>query len=192
MRKTASAYLIFLLSFCVFVTKPAFPTPMTGLSNAPFSEAGINNMEGQATALPLFWAVEDSALRATDNHFTVDSRYPGRYLNGPQFVRDKMCEASNFSGVAIYSPDGAGAPGSTWVGSGYPAEIGAYVSTGNLSDSCQFSPTDDSHSGHPVGMGFTSKDYDYLISASDNYDWMFTVLTLYGCDVANGSLRKTC
>lgn len=193
MKKTPSVYLTAMLLFCISGAKPACATPLTIPLDAPLSEVWVTSFESQATRMPTTqWTIAPDPFRVADNHFTVDSQYAGYYTKSAQSMRGDGCEASPFSGVTMFFPDGTGSPGSTWGTSAYPGEIGAIHSGHNLLDNCQRPGGDAAHAGYGVGVAFTTKDYEYLMAVSDNYDWMFTVLTLYGCDVAGSALRKTC
>ncbi len=192
MKKMTSGFLISLLSLCFFLATPACSTPVTSLSDAAWSEAWVLNFGSRTTGEPILWTIGDAAFRTTDNNFTVDSQYAGQYINSAPSMRSETCEVRRFSGHTISFPDGTGASGSTWGVSDYRAEIRAYNFGNNLLDTCQLPATNAANAGKFVGTAFTTKGYDYLMAASDNYNWMFTVLTLYGCDVATGAFRKTC
>ena len=192
MKKTASVYLTAMLLLCFSGAIPAGATPLTSPLDAPLSEVWVTNLESQATGMPsALWTIGADPFKATGNPFTVDFHHAGYIIKSAQSMHSEGCEASRFSGLTMSLPDGTGAPDSTWGTSGYPGETGTNHSRNNVLDSCQ-RPGNASQAGHFVGIAFTTKDYEYLMAASNNYNWMFTVLTLYGCDVAGSAFRKTC
>lgn len=193
MKNTALFFLISLLSLCFSAARPAFSTPMASLSDAALSEAGAINFDSETTGLLLLWTIGDVAFRTTDNNFTIASRSVAQYLNSGESGRSETCEVSNFPLPRISLPNGADASDVIW--DALPArrdEIKAYNFGNNLLAACRLPGVNSLDGGDGGDTGFTTRGYDYLIKASDNYDWMFTVLTLYGCDVARGAFQRLC
>lgn len=192
MKKTALVLLISLLSLCFSGARPALATPVTGLLDATSSNAWVINFESQTTGLPEIWKIGDAPFRATDNNFTIDSQFAEQYINIGQPVHSDTCEVGHFPILKISLTKENDASGATWGASDYPGEIWAYNSENNLLDTCNLPVTNASNSGNFVAAAFTTKDYVYLMAASDNYDWMFTVMKLYGCNVDSGAYRRSC
>jgi len=193
MKNTVAVFLIPLLSLCFSVARPAFSTPMASLSDAALSEAGAINFDSLTTGLPLRWAIGDVAFRTTDDNFAIDSQSIAQYMNSGESGRSETCEVSSFPLPKISLPRGADASDVNWdAPTARRDEIHAYNFGNNVLAACRLPGANSLDAGNLGGTGFTTRSYDYLIRASDNYDWMFTVLTLYGCDVAIGAFQRTC